>query len=507
MTDKIILNLSCLFSLLLLLACKQSPDKIVDVHVIKAGTAKITGRIRVANHTKNDDILVNITVPHPVSGENVQYQANVDRSGKFSVNIDVETDISLIVLNTSLYGSKSLLVKLKSGGLTNIDIAYNSDNGFGNISVVPAGMTRIDMIRGLEDMDKMIDYSSGKKHEPLYNKSTDYFLEYVKSTLSERLAIVNSDTSISKGLREILAKDYRVSLYSTFVFDYEKYMTFNYRNTNGDRSGTPDIQKIDRSYYRFLRDLYLDDRQYLYCLEFPKVQQAILQNQILGLPVIGEGDIPSWLAKVKAILSDLLGFRDGQYYDMLAANAYGQQLTKEVRPLSAKQKKNISDYWKNGEVAKILLRKNQTVVEIARVKSAPVVNDISSVPRDKVIETITGKYKNKVVLIDFWATWCAPCIEAMQQFRSTKSGFHDKDVVFVYLTNGSSPRALWEEKIKGIGNEHYYLKGDQWEYVMSQFELKYIPSYLIYNRQGKFISKFTGFPGNDKLKDLIDDLL
>jgi hypothetical protein len=72
----------------------------------------------------------------------------------------------------------------------------------------------------------------------------------------------------------------------------------------------------------------------------------------------------------------------------------------------------------------------------------------------------------------------------MQEFRSAKGEFHDKDVVFVYLTNASSPRTLWEEKIKGIGSEHYYLNDSQWKYVMDHFGFEYIPSYLLYNKKG-----------------------
>lgn len=73
--------------------------------------------------------------------------------------------------------------------------------------------------------------------------------------------------------------------------------------------------------------------------------------------------IPSWLANAKALLSDLVGFKDGPYYDILAANVYGRQMTEDVRLLTDKQKKNIADYWKEGEIAKILLRKNQQVIE------------------------------------------------------------------------------------------------------------------------------------------------
>ncbi|MXV15041.1 TlpA family protein disulfide reductase [Hufsiella ginkgonis] len=478
-----------------------------DTPTIVAGTCKITGRIISPHDTNKNNILIVITVLHPISGENVRHKVLVDRSGKFSIDVEVETATSLVGLYISLKLENTFLVKLTSGGVTNIDITYNSDYEIKNIDVTPAGMTQNDMTQGLEVMSKMIGHRSGRTPEPLHEKSTDYFLNYAKTILSERLAIVNNDTLISKELKGVLSRDFCLFLYNAHVFDYEEYMMLNYRNLKDNKGKKPEIKKIDRSYYHFLKDFNLNDPQYLYCFTFPEFQKTILQNEILGLPVIGESDIPAWLAKAKVILSDLVGFEDGLYYDILAANAYGRQLNEEIKPLTEKQKEHIVNYWKNGEIAKILFRKNLQVIELNKLKSPTIINDISLVSNDKVIETIVAKHKGKVIFIDLWATWCAPCLEAMQEFRGAKGEFRDKKVAFVYLTNGSSPRKLWEEKIKGIGNEHYYLTASQWEYIMNHFEFEGIPSYLLYNKKGVLTNKFTAFPGNKEVKEMISGLL
>lgn len=477
-----------------------------DIPIIKAGTAKIIGKLSTPNGTNKHNTFVNVTISLPISGEYVKYKTFLDQSGKFAIDIDVETTTSLISLSTSIAPEEFLLIKLTSSDATAINIAYNATNDIENINIEPV-MAQNDFVKGFEVMNKMISYRPDRAPQPLYNKSTDYFLNYAKTILSERLTIVQNDTLLSKELKEILAKDFHLFLYNAHVFDYEREMMLNYHNTSNDKNNKPELQKIDKSYFHFLKDFKLNDPQYLYCFTFPEFQKTILQNEILDLPEIGESSIPAWLKTVKAILSDLVGFDNGQYYDILAANAYGRQLNEELRPLSEKQKKNIENYWENGEIAKILFRKNQKVVALDKFKSIVIVNDVSLVANDKVIETILAKHKNKVVFIDFWATWCSPCLEAIQEFRSTKNEFHDKNVVFVYLTNGSSPRKLWEEKIQGIGSEHYYLKASQWEYIMEQFGFEAIPSYLLYDKEGIFNNKFTGFPGNEKVKEMINNLL
>ncbi|TKC06946.1 TlpA family protein disulfide reductase [Pedobacter frigoris] len=500
------LNFLCICCFLFLLSGKPSDDGGLSKPAIVAGTAKITGRIIKTNTTNKDSTVVTVIVLQPISGENAQYNVLVDQSGKFSIDVEVETDVSLVGLYTDLNVRKLLFVTLKSGSVTNLDIAYNSDNAIENIDITPA-INQNDVTRGFEVADKMNQYKSNSPSQSLYDKSPDYFLNNVKTSISKRLAIVQNDTLLSEELKEVLTNDLRLWMYKINAFSYEQLMMLNYRNITRDTSKKPEIQKIDRPYYRFLKDLRLNDIQYLNCFTFQGFQKEVLRNEIIGLPEVGESDIPSWLKNAKAILSDLVGFDDGQYYDILVANAYGRQLSEELRSFSEKQKENIRSYFKDGEIAKILFRKNQKVVELDKFKTPVVVNDIPSVSDDKVMATIVSKYKDKVVLIDLWATWCAPCLEAMKEFRSTKNEFHDKDVVFVYLTNGSSPKKLWEEKIKGIGSEHYYLKNTQWDHMMDNFGFNGIPSYLLYNKEGVLINKFTGFPGNDKVKKMINDLL
>jgi thiol-disulfide isomerase/thioredoxin len=495
-----------IFSLFFFIPFKQSIGRVKDSLNIIAGTSKITGRIISPSATSKDKIFVNITVPHPISGENVQYKTFADSSGDFSIDVDVETDVSLIGLNVSLNPYKYLILKLNSGGVTNIDISYNLNNDIKNIDVYP-NMNQNDVIAGFEVMGKMIEYKSGRNLEPLYNKSIDYFLSFAKTILNERLEILKKDTLLSKELKDLFSKDIRLFLYKTHVFAYEEEMKRNYLNTNDDKNKEGDIQTIDRAYFRFLKDFNLNDQQYLQTFSFLEFQKEILQNETLGIPKIEENDIPSWLASVKIILADLIGFENGPYYDVLVANAFGRQLNEEVRPLSKKQIKHIIDYWGDGDFAKILFRKNKEVIELNKVKSPAIVKDISSVPDDQVIETILSAHQNKVILIDLWATWCGPCLNAMERFKNIKGSYYDKEVVFVYLTNSSSPLKLWEEKIIGIYNEHYYLTDNQWKYVMKRFQFEGIPSYLLFNKKGELVNKFTAFPENEKVKMMIDNLL
>lgn len=495
---------------LFFLSCNSPTEKNTENTAIVAGTSKITGRIITPDGQSRDSLTATITVLHPISGENVRHYIQTGQLGQFTLDFDMETASSLLGLYTSVNPAAALIIKTKNNDSTHIEIAYNSSRAITNIEVTPV-MNPYDMKHSMEVLNKMIDFrpdSSNWEYPQLYDKSTDEFLDRANRTVISRLdQFVDQDEFFSNEFKGFMAKDFRLFFYTGQVFDYEGEMVRNYRNITQDRVGKPEIQKIDRSYFRFLKDFNLNDPQYLHTFTFTEFQNLILQNEVLALPAIGERDIGSWLADVKIILADLVGFDDGPYYDILAANAYGRQLNERVEPLTETQKQHISQYWKNGEIAKILFRKNQQVIKLDKMKSPVVVNDITNVPEDQVIETIVSKYKDKVVFIDLWATWCVPCLEAIKQFRDSKGDLRDKDVVFVYLTNGSSPRKLWEEKIQGIGDEHYYLTDLQWKYMMEHFGFEAIPSYLIYNKEGTLTNKFTSFPGNETVKMMLNNCI
>jgi hypothetical protein len=362
--NKIKVNLICLFLFLGLISCKADIDTSIGVPKITAGKAKITGKITSPNDSHKVNGVVDIFVTHPISGEIFKYKADIDKSGKFAIDVDLETDVSLIALYTSVKPHKTLLVKVKTGGTTNIDITYNENLEISDVETTPQ-MNKVDMMQALPIVYKMVGiYDAVPEPQiPLYDKSPEAYVSFIKSRVSEKLDTLNKDSLLSTELKSILAKDFTVFRYAIGIFDYERSMKFNFRNYVKDTTLTPDIQKVNKSYFSFLKSFDLNNPQYLLCSNFMSFQTGILKNATLSLPEIADQDIPSWLTSVKASLADLIGFKDGQYYDILAANAYGKQLIEEKRPLTEKQIKNIKDYWKDGEIAKILLRKNEKVTK------------------------------------------------------------------------------------------------------------------------------------------------
>jgi thiol-disulfide isomerase/thioredoxin len=239
------------------------------------------------------------------------------------------------------------------------------------------------------------------------------------------------------------------------------------------------------------------------------VFETILSNKTLNIPAIKDTPVKEWLTGIKTTMASLIGSDTGLFYDLLATNAYARQFNNELKPLSDQQKENIRSYFKNEEITKILLKRNEAIIKLEKEKNyfKTVVNTTPEVPKEALMNAIIAKYKGKAVLVDLWATWCGPGMRARKETRDIKNVMHDKAVAFVYITNVSSPRTLWEEKIKIIGGEHYYLTSEEWVCLIESFGFVGIPSYLFYDKKGVLKNKITGYPGTEKMMKMIEELL
>ena len=100
-------------------------------------------------------------------------------------------------------------------------------------------------------------------------------------------------------------------------------------------------------------------------------------------------------------------------------------------------------------------------------------------------------FKGKVVLINFWATWCPPCVGEMPDINRLYQKFHKKGLEVVAIAN---PRDSVERikaffKMRGI-QFHYYV--DQDFSAARAFFVRAIPTTYIVNKKGIVVQRFVG---------------
>ena len=138
--------------------------------------------------------------------------------------------------------------------------------------------------------------------------------------------------------------------------------------------------------------------------------------------------------------------------------------------------------------------------------SVSVVRQVPDVAKDKVFDAILQQYQGKVLLVDFWATWCGPCRQSFKMIAPLKESWKDKDIVFIYLTGETSPLEAWNNMIPDIHGEHYRVSDDQWKYWGQAFELEGIPTYMIFDKSGNMVQRYIGYPGSKEMQRVIEPL-
>lgn len=178
-------------------------------------------------------------------------------------------------------------------------------------------------------------------------------------------------------------------------------------------------------------------------------------------------------------------------------------------------------YNKLDETAKQTSSAKEIAMEIATLERVAPGNPAPEIAKN---DLVTGKpfslssLKGKVVLLDFWASWCKPCRKSNPHVKALYEKYRKKgfDVVYVADNDNNPEEALKAIEQDGIKKYHHVLRGlitkrgpngehmgfDTSEDVSKAYAIHFLPTKYLIDREGNIIGKVTDEELDAKLKEI-----
>jgi thiol-disulfide isomerase/thioredoxin len=117
-----------------------------------------------------------------------------------------------------------------------------------------------------------------------------------------------------------------------------------------------------------------------------------------------------------------------------------------------------------------------------------------------------AELEGKVVLVNFWATWCGPCRMEIPELTELHRSYKDQGLVVLGLSLDGAPESYVRTEAKRMGADYPIVLlgeagGTEWGGIMA------IPTSFLIDRRGRVVHALQGYTPIERLADLIRPLL
>ncbi|MCR5814133.1 MAG: TlpA family protein disulfide reductase [Desulfovibrio sp.] len=122
------------------------------------------------------------------------------------------------------------------------------------------------------------------------------------------------------------------------------------------------------------------------------------------------------------------------------------------------------------------------------------------------LNSLLEEHQGKVVMVNFFATWCPPCREEIPQLVAASEKYKNKDVIIVSLSVDEAKNKASVEKFAETMNINYplYMAGRD---LILRYHIGSIPHNIFYDRKGNMVISQPGECDLDDISMVVEELL
>jgi len=121
-------------------------------------------------------------------------------------------------------------------------------------------------------------------------------------------------------------------------------------------------------------------------------------------------------------------------------------------------------------------------------------------------EISLSDFTGKIIVLNFWATWCPPCKAEIPDFVETYNEFKNQNVVFLGVSLDDDINAL-EQFVSEYHINYPVLIDNLTENVSASWNISAIPTTFFINTDGKIIDKWVGQIPKQQLVSILNELI
>lgn len=509
------------------------------------GNAILSGKI--ANYNPNDNLIFKIGAPNIVMGTANTLYPTVEANGSFKISIPLyhSTQVRMVI------GNADLVILLSPEKETNVIINPSNPQGkqfvfsgqyatINNEWCQPELITKISPVYSDGDLlDSIIGISANEfkkrcidqyKRYVTHNNTQLQFCEDTRTLANlscafdciENLYATRYCLQTAYQKKKNITREQAFAAFADFDFPVGFYAflksfpvnhplalyCYNYRSVISGELYELHHDPLKFEKYLLTKATLTQEEQTLihqYETAF-KTGVAFQQgSELMALSVkyAKEDEIFRWelFSKAKERLSNIMQDNTCLIVDYLRA-VYMRSSLYNLKPLTTLQETMASEIT-NPIFLGIIQDMNQQMQPHRKTNAREfTICKAPKVKEEELFDSLIAQHRGKVQFIDFWATWCGGCRKTIKEYEPIKKEL-DEEVTFIYLTGPSSIKKTWEILIQDITGEHYWLNEKQWGCLWKHFQMTGLPMYLIIDKQGNIVKRFTHITAKE-LKELLE---
>ena len=474
------------------LAQKVDKDVPLAEPVLKYDEATIKGKV--LDYQLGMPATVKVVAYSPLVGYDGDVDVTIEADGSFTHTMNVLCTSKVYLIYQGMMTNQAEIfvepgqvseVYLNIREASRLKSKFHADAAsYGRLYYYSGAMENV--VRELHEANNLMAEYFGTVNKYDFTQKPEVLLDEYKKNLLSKMELARkalAESSLGQAMKTYLQGELDMRLLYSLQ-QAPNALTTEYMNTqkNWDRETyLPFMNKILKSW----SNSYVDKELY-----------TVLNNPIALL----NSDYGIMVVLAEMIQSEYT--IDEGLFTQMAATAKIYRSIKDFAPLTNAQKEEMKSLPEACQQYLSAANDNLlATIEANKKKTGFRVNEAGEVANEDLFASIISQFRGKVLLVDFWATWCGPCRNANKAMAPMKEELKDKDIVYVYITGETSPKGTWENMIPDIHGEHFRVTDKQWAYLGNAMGIEGVPTYFVIDREGDIKYKSVGFPGVAKMKE------